>query len=308
MLTLINLIDFAILIAVIFAAGNGHRRGFWLSLFQYLGLLGGVLLGAAVAPALADLLGINNPIARPLTAVIVLLALGSLGSSIGYWLGEAIRARIVPSSTRGELDNVTGALFSMAAVLVVCWFLGLSFSRGPSPAASRLIQRSAILRFLDGYAPRPPSFLAGVQQVLSGVSFPATFSGLEPILGAPPPPDPGRYPWCRAGSAGHGRDPEHRRRLQRHHHRLGLPDPSEPDPDQRPRRRRDPEHGGDHPRRQAAGGDGRPLRRRDRRRRPQRAGAQPVAATAGRSGPGNPGCRDRLPGRAEPHGVPGGRG
>jgi S1-C subfamily serine protease len=187
MLSLINLIDFAILVAVIFAAGNGHRRGFWLSLFQYLGLLGGVLLGAAVAPAVADLFGINSPAVRPLIAVVLLLALGSLGSSIGYWLGEPIRARLVGSSTRGELDNVVGALFSMAAVLVVCWFLGLSFSRGPSPAASRLIQRSAVLRFLDGFAPRPPGFLAGVQQVLSGVSFPATFSGLEPILGAPPP-------------------------------------------------------------------------------------------------------------------------
>jgi S1-C subfamily serine protease len=187
MLTLINLIDFAILIAVIFAAGNGHRRGFWLSLFQYLGLLGGVLLGAAVAPAIADVFGISNPVVRPLTAVIVLLAFGSLGSSIGYWLGEPIRVRILQSSQRGELDNITGALFSMAAVLVVSWFLGLSFSRGPSPEAARLIQRSAILRFLDGYAPRPPGFLAGVQQVLAGVSFPATFSGLEPILGSPPP-------------------------------------------------------------------------------------------------------------------------
>jgi S1-C subfamily serine protease len=187
MLTLINLIDFVILIAVIFAAGNGHQRGFWLSLFQYLGLLGGVVLGAAVAPALADLLGINSPSIRPITAVIVLLALGSVGSSIGYWLGEPIRVRILQTSRRGELDNIFGALFSMAAVLVVCWFLGLSFSRGPSPAASRLIQRSAILRFLDGYAPRPPGFLAGVQQVLAGVSFPATFSGLEPILGSPPP-------------------------------------------------------------------------------------------------------------------------
>ena len=82
MLTLINLIDFAILIALIFAAGNGHQRGFWLSLFQYLGLLGGVVLGAAAAPAIADLLGINSPSVRPITAVIVLLALGSVGSSV----------------------------------------------------------------------------------------------------------------------------------------------------------------------------------------------------------------------------------
>ena len=187
MLGLINLIDFAIVIALIFAAGNGHQRGFWLSLFQYLGLLGGVVLGAAAAPAIADLLGISNAVTRPLTAVVVLLAFGSLGSSIGYWLGEPIRVRILESSRRSELDNVVGALFSMAAVLVVCWFLGLSFSRGPSPAAARLIQRSAVLRFLDAYAPRPPGFLAGVEQVMAGVSFPATFSGLEPILGAPPP-------------------------------------------------------------------------------------------------------------------------
>jgi S1-C subfamily serine protease len=187
MLDLINLIDFAILIAVIFAAGNGHRRGFWLSLFQYLGLVGGVVLGAAVAPALADFFGINGPITRPLTGVVVLLAFGSVGSSIGHWLGEPIRMRIVQSSSRGELDNVTGALFSMAAVLVVCWFLGLSFSRGPSPTVARLIQRSTVLHILDSYAPRPPGFLAGVEQVLAGVSFPATFSGLEPILGAPPP-------------------------------------------------------------------------------------------------------------------------
>jgi S1-C subfamily serine protease len=119
--------------------------------------------------------------------VIVLLVFGSLGSSLGYGLGEPIRVRILRATQRGELDNITGALFSMLAVLAVSWFLGLSFSRGPSPAVAQLIQRSAILRFLDGFGARPPGFLAGVEQVLAGVSFPTTFAGLEPILGAPPP-------------------------------------------------------------------------------------------------------------------------
>ena len=146
-----------------------------------------MLLGAALAPVVADLFGISSSITRPLVGVIVILALGSIGSGLGYRLGEPIRLRILESSQRGELDNITGALFSMAAILVVSWFLGLSFSRGPSPVVARLIQRSTILRFLDGYAPRPPAFLAGVEQLLAGVSFPATFSGLEPILGAPPP-------------------------------------------------------------------------------------------------------------------------
>src|SRR5207302_2393416 len=98
----INLLDFAILIAIIFAAGNGHQRGFWLSLFQYLGLLGGVLVGAALAPVVAALLGIQGSFTRPLTAALVLLVLGSVGSSLGYWLGEPIRYRDRKSVVEGK--------------------------------------------------------------------------------------------------------------------------------------------------------------------------------------------------------------
>ncbi len=173
--------------AVVFAAGTGHRRGFWLSLFQYLGLVGGVVLGAALAPLVADLLGIQGRSSRPLVGIIVLVALGSVGSSLGYWLGEPVRIRLIHNRNTGETDNILGALFSIGAVLAVCWFLGLSFSRGPSPALARVIQHSTALRYLDGVAPRPPSFLAGVERVLAGVSFPTTFSGLEPILGSAPP-------------------------------------------------------------------------------------------------------------------------
>lgn len=175
---------------MLFAAGTGHRRGFWLSLFQYLGLVGGVVLGAAVAPLVADFLGIQSSTSRPLIGVVVLFALGSVGSSLGYWLGEPVRRHLLSRRQSGQIDSLLGALFSIVAVLVVCWFLGLSFSRGPSPSLARLIQRSTALRYLDSIAPRPPGFLAGVEHVLSGVSFPSTFSGLEPIIGsAPPLPD-----------------------------------------------------------------------------------------------------------------------
>ncbi|MDQ6691603.1 MAG: MarP family serine protease [Candidatus Dormibacteraeota bacterium] len=175
---------------MIFAAGTGHRRGLWLSLFQYVGLVGGVVLGAAIAPAVADLLGVQGTTSRPLIGVVLLIALGSIGSSLGYWLGEPIRLRLRQGRQSGQVDRILGALFSIVAVLGVCWFLGLSFSRGPSPALARLIQYSSTLRYLDRVAPRPPAFLAGVEQVLAGVSFPSTFSGLEPIMGsAPPLPD-----------------------------------------------------------------------------------------------------------------------
>jgi len=60
-----NLIDVLILIAALVGLANGYRRGFWLSLAQYFGLLVGVLLGASSARFVLDYLQINNSSARP---------------------------------------------------------------------------------------------------------------------------------------------------------------------------------------------------------------------------------------------------
>ena len=177
-----NLIDIAIVVAAIVGLVNGYRRGFWLSLAQYVGLVVGVTIGAASARPVLDYLSINNQNARPLGAVLVLVIGGSLGSSIGFAIGEPIRRRILRTGIHTSTDSVAGAALSAFAVLLICWFLGLSFSRGPSPEVAQQIQRSAILHGLDGIAPRPPGFLASVQQVLAGVQFPPVFAGLEPAL------------------------------------------------------------------------------------------------------------------------------
>jgi len=181
---LINVIDILILIAAVVGLANGYRRGFWLSLAQYVGLTVGVLLGAATARYVLDYLQINNPSARPLGAVLVLVIGGSLGSSIGFAVGEPIRRNILRTGIHTSTDSVAGAALSGFAVLLMCWFLGLSFSRGPSPEISQQIQRSTLLRALDSIAPRPPAFLASVEQVLAGVQFPPVFAGLEPSLPA----------------------------------------------------------------------------------------------------------------------------
>jgi len=186
---LFNLIDILILIAAVVGLANGYRRGFWLSLAQYVGLVVGVLLGATAARYVLDYLQINNQSARPLGAVLVLVIGGSLGSSIGFAVGEPIRRNILRTGIHTSTDSVAGAALSAFAVLIMCWFLGLSFSRGPSPEIAQQIQRSVLLRSLDSIAPRPPAFLASVQSVLAGVQFPPVFAGLEPNLpGAQPLP------------------------------------------------------------------------------------------------------------------------
>src|SRR5260370_34341939 len=107
---------------------------------------------------------------------------GSVGSSIEFADGEPIRSNILRTGIHTSTDSVAGAALSAFAVLLMCWFLGLSFSRGPSPEIAQQIQRSVLLRGLDSIAPRPPAFLASVEQVLAGVQFPPVFAGLEPTL------------------------------------------------------------------------------------------------------------------------------
>lgn len=147
-----------------------------------MGLLAGVLLGAASATPLLDVIGIRGSGARSLGAVLVLIVGGSLGSSIGYAAGEPIRRNILHKGIHTATDSAGGAVLSTVAVLAIFWFLGLSFSRGPSQPVAQLIQRSTVLRSLDSLVPKPPAFLARVEGILAGVSFPPVFAGLEPSL------------------------------------------------------------------------------------------------------------------------------
>jgi len=173
-----------IVAATLIGLANGYRRGFWLSMLQYLGLLAGVLLGAIAAEPVLDYIRVTSPVARPLGAVLVLIIGGSLGSSIGYATGEPIRRRILRGGRHSASDSLGGAAFSALAVLVMMWFLGLSFSRGPSQEVAQQIQQSVVLRQLDSIAPQRPAFLARVEDILAGVQFPAVFAGLEPTLPA----------------------------------------------------------------------------------------------------------------------------
>ncbi|HSP10000.1 MAG TPA: MarP family serine protease [Candidatus Dormibacteraeota bacterium] len=185
---MVNLIDLVIAAAAVIGLANGYRRGFWLSLAQYVGLTIGVVLGALAAGRVLDYLHITNATARPLGAVLVLVIGGSLGSSIGFAAGEPIRRGILRAGIHTSTDSLGGAALSALAVMAMCWFLGLSFSRGPSPEIAQQIQKSVFLRTIDSIGMRPPVFLASVEGILAGVSFPSAFAGLEPTLQALPLP------------------------------------------------------------------------------------------------------------------------
>src|ERR1700716_883556 len=124
-----TIIDLLILVALIFAVSSGYRRGFWLSLAPYAGLVLGVIIGAALAPVLMDALKISDSTVRSLGAVLVLVVLGAVGSSVGYWVGEPIRLRLLARPESGRVDSAGRAVFSALELPSASWFLALSLVR-----------------------------------------------------------------------------------------------------------------------------------------------------------------------------------
>lgn len=176
-----DLLDAIIVLLVIAALASGWRRGLtWVSL-SLLGLLAGLVIGALTAPPLARHFADHDPEAQSLIGTGVFLAVVAivqgLGTAAGYW------ARVAAIRTSfAKLDSWGGSVLAAAGVLAGAWYLGLVFVDSPWVPLDRQIRDSAVLRSLDSFAPRPPAFLASIEQLLRGKSFPNPFATLAPEI------------------------------------------------------------------------------------------------------------------------------
>jgi S1-C subfamily serine protease len=175
----VTFVDVLLIGIVLFSAVSGFRRGAALQLAVYAGLLGGLLVGALVAPPIARLA--DQPTSQALLALIILLGLAALGDGVGWLVGTRIwmRAR---KSVLGSIDAVAGSLVAVVAVLLAMWFLAFNLVNGPFPTLSREIRRSVLVQGMSNTLPHPPSLFASARQFLNRFGFPEVFAGL------PPPP------------------------------------------------------------------------------------------------------------------------
>lgn len=185
-----NILDLIIAVAVVAGLIGGYRRGFWLSLTQYAGTLGGIIAGVLLAPRVVGWLDATDPFSRQITAIIVIVVASSIGGSIGFWVGGPLRRWLLARPVLGVADSIAGAALAAVVTLAVTWLLALTFARGPSPEIARVIQQSEIVRRLDEIAPEPPPFLAKVQQTLTETFLTPVFAGLEPSITSPVAPSP----------------------------------------------------------------------------------------------------------------------
>jgi len=178
----VNLLDVLILIALAAAAVSGYRRGASLQLIEYAGLLMGLLAGALLAPRIAALA--SSPTMRALLALGALIGLATLGGTVGWLLGSKVWAA-ARRGPLGRVDAIGGSLVSVAAVLLVVWFVAYNLASGPLPMVSRAIRSSAIVSELEAELPRPPSILSQARAFLDRFGFPQVFAGLPPAPSGP---------------------------------------------------------------------------------------------------------------------------
>lgn len=180
-----DLLDGVIVLLIATALFSGYRRGIsWVGP-SLIGLVVGILVGAAVAPPLAGVFSKQPTVAPLITSGIflaIVLIIQGIGTAIGF------RARTQTLRTRfAAWDSGFGAIIAALGVLAGAWYLGLTFSQSPWAALDSQIQRSAIERALADIAPQPPGFLATLENSLRNNQFPNPFAGLAP--GAPPAAD-----------------------------------------------------------------------------------------------------------------------
>jgi S1-C subfamily serine protease len=178
-----NAFDGLLLVLLVLSLYTGWRRGLLQQGFALAGTVVGMVAGAAIAPAAADI-G-HHRVSRLLLALGTVAIAAALGNLAGFLIGRAIRARMSSTRTR-RVDAVGGAAISVATLLIATWFLGVNLAGGPLPALARTLQGSAFVRAL-GTLPPPPPLLEQLGRLADQFGIPDLFVGLPPPLGEPVP-------------------------------------------------------------------------------------------------------------------------
>lgn len=197
-----NLVDWLIVLLLIVVAYTGWSRGFLVGLLSFAGFVGGAIGGLLLAPLLLG--GLSPGLGVAVLAVLLVLAVASIGQGLLAWLGSWMRSQVTSEPAR-NVDALGGAVLGVIGLLLAAWAVGLAVSSSAIPHASAAVRESRILRAVDDVVPvSPDSLRQAFQSVVAAGRFPEVVAPWvpEPILQVDPP------------SGALGRDPEIRQAAQ----------------------------------------------------------------------------------------------
>lgn len=181
----LNLLDFVLLGALVYALGRGYMQGAVSQVAAFGGAAAGLGLGAWLAPAAAGLF-VDGPGATLslLTLGMVIIAI-LLGQGIGFTIGLRLR-RVAERAGIAPLDRAAGMGVGAAGLVVVVWLLGSMLAQGPVPELAQQVRGSRIVGLVDDVLPPAPDVVGRVGGYLDQQGFPQVFSGMGGGVTAPP--------------------------------------------------------------------------------------------------------------------------
>ena len=176
-----------VLVGASFAV-SGYRQGLVAGVLAVAGFIVGGAVGMGAGPRVVQTL--EPGLTQSLVSVLVVLAIAAVGHAIGASLGRWLRARMTWHPVR-VFDSGLGAVVSVAAVLVVMWFVAGALRASPVPAISAAIRSSTIVTGVDEVMPEYARGLFGsFRDLLREDNLPRVFGGLAPERISPvAPPD-----------------------------------------------------------------------------------------------------------------------
>jgi S1-C subfamily serine protease len=183
----VNALDLAIALTAVSAAVGGWRLGFTARAASWIGMAGGLVVGAQIVlPWLlevwADVTGV-----RLLLAAAAVLVIGAfLGQAAGLVVGNRLHLAL-PAGAAKMVDKVGGAAAGVLGVAAAVWLLLPAMADIPEWPAEQA-RNSALGQIVDGVLPPAPDALQTLRQLVNDDRFPQVFDALRPTPDLGPPP------------------------------------------------------------------------------------------------------------------------
>lgn len=175
-----NTLDIIILLLLIADIWRGVHIGLSRQLFSFVGFWGGLFLAALLAPSVASY-G-DNSASKLLYVAATLIIVTVVLSSVGEYLGLRLAGAMKPFRIN-HFDAGLGGLFGALLVFLTVWIGAAMFMNMPHPLLRDQIQRSQVVRLVNGLLPPAPPVIAKIQRVIDPFGFPQVFVGPEPTPG-----------------------------------------------------------------------------------------------------------------------------
>ncbi|QGU03015.1 Serine protease [Corynebacterium kalinowskii] len=167
------MVDIVLAVIIIGALFGGWRQGAFASVLSTIGVIGGVIAGAALAPWVMSYT--DSTAFRFLLAIATVLLLIGIGNMIGAMIGGAMRQNMRTISAQ-RVDSAIGAVFQAAATLIVAWLIAIPLVTAAPGGLAKGLKSSQILQNIDRIAPEP------LRQLPTQISAMLNESGLPPLL------------------------------------------------------------------------------------------------------------------------------